>query len=287
MLEDAGCTVIYGLPEMKVHSKLCLITRRRGDGLQYVTQVGTGNYNETTSEQYTDLSVTTSDERVGLDAAQTFEALALGQSPGAAEALWVAPNSYRSRVLEFIEAERQKGEAGRIAIKVNSMNDLAVMRALIAASQAGVKIELFIRGICCLRPGIPGFTDNVTVRSVVGRYLEHSRIFVFGSGEEQRIFVGSGDLLNRNTQRRVEAFIECVTPETRRDVLRIVDALREDREKNWTMQPDGTYLREELVPGTASHDILYDYFAGREIRPEPAEEKKHGWLWRLFHPDRK
>ena len=287
VLEDAGCTVIYGLPEMKVHSKLCLITRRRGDGLQYVTQVGTGNYNETTSEQYTDLSVTTSDERVGLDAAQTFEALALGQSPGAAEALWVAPNSYRSRVLEFIEAERQKGEAGRIAIKVNSMNDLAVMRALIAASQAGVKIELFIRGICCLRPGIPGFTDNVTVRSVVGRYLEHSRIFVFGSGEEQRIFVGSGDLLNRNTQRRVEAFIECVTPETRRDVLRIVDALREDREKNWTMQPDGTYLREELVPGTASHDILYDYFAGREIRPEPAEEKKHGWLWRLFHPDRK
>ena len=287
VLEDAGCTVIYGLPEMKVHSKLCLITRRRGDGLQYVTQVGTGNYNETTSEQYTDLSVTTSDERVGLDAAQTFEALALGQSPGAAEALWVAPNSYPSRVLEFIEAERQKGEAGRIAIKVNSMNDLAVMRALIAASQAGVKIELFIRGICCLRPGIPGFTDNVTVRSVVGRYLEHSRIFVFGSGEEQRIFVGSGDLLNRNTQRRVEAFIECVTPETRRDVLRIVDALREDREKNWTMQPDGTYLREELVPGTASHDILYDYFAGREIRPEPAEEKKHGWLWRLFHPDRK
>ena len=287
VLEDAGCTVIYGLPEMKVHSKLCLITRRRGDGLQYVTQVGTGNYNETTSEQYTDLSVTTSDERVGLDAAQTFEALALGQAPGAAEALWVAPNSYRSRVLEFIEAERQKGEAGRIAIKVNSMNDLAVMRALIAASQAGVKIELFIRGICCLRPGIPGFTDNVTVRSVVGRYLEHSRIFVFGSGEEQRIFVGSGDLLNRNTQRRVEAFIECVTPETRRDVLRIVDALREDREKSWTMQPDGTYLREELVPGTASHDVLYDYFAGREIRPEPAEEKKHGWLWRLFHPDRK
>ena len=283
VLEDAGCQVIYGLPEMKVHSKLCLVTRRRGESVQYFTQVGTGNYNEVTSEQYTDLSVITSDERVGHDAAQTFEALATGQTPPETESLWVAPLSYRSRVLELIAAETEKGAAGRIAIKVNSMNDIGVMLALIRASRAGVRVELFIRGICCLRPGVPGYTENIAVRSVVGRYLEHSRIFAFGEGTEQRIFVGSGDLLNRNTRRRVEAFIECTAPETRTGVLAILDALRGDKEKSWMMQPDGTYLRGEIVPGTASHDTLYAYFGAQTVEPLPPE-KKHGWLWRLFHP---
>ena len=225
-------------------------------------------------------------ERVGRDAAQTFEALATGQTPPETEALWVAPLSYRSRVLELIEAETAKGEAGRIAIKVNSMNDIGVMTALIRASRAGVRTELFIRGICCLRPGVAGYTENITVRSVVGRYLEHSRIFAFGEGAEQRIFIGSGDLLNRNTRRRVEAFIECVTPETREGVLAILDALRADREKSWTMQPDGSYSRAETVPGTASHDTLYEYFGEKTVEPLPPE-KKHGWLWRLFHPNKK
>ena len=285
VLEDAGCHVIYGLPDMKVHSKLCLITRRTGDGVEYFTQVGTGNYNETTSEQYTDISVMTSDPVVGRDAAQTFDALALGQAPGKTSALWVAPASYRSRVLELLERETRKGTEGRVAVKVNSMNDVTVMRALIRASQAGARVELFIRGICCLLPGIPGYTDNITVRSVVGRYLEHSRIFVFGEGEDQRVFIGSGDLLNRNTQRRVEAFIECGRDETRTDVLRILDALREDREKSWTMRSDGTYEKGEPVPGTASQDRLYEYFSARTVSPlrnEPV--KKRSWLYRLFHP---
>ena len=310
VLEDAGCTVIYGLPEKKVHSKLCLITRQRGEEIQYFTQVGTGNYNETTSEQYTDLSVITSKEAVGRDAAQVFESLSLGQAPGETETMWVAPNSYRTRVLEMISAESAKGQDGQIIIKVNSMNDVAVMRALIEASRAGVHIELYIRGICCLKPGIPGFTDNITVHSVVGRYLEHSRIFAFGKGPEQRIFVGSGDLLNRNTQRRVEAFIECVTPETRADVLEIIEALRQDRERSWTMQPDGTYSWEKSVPGSASQDRLYRYFSERVVeappepvkpepvkpehvkqeaakqgptKPEPAKPAKHGVLWNLLH----
>ena len=269
VLEDAGCQVIYGLPEMKVHSKLCLITRRKGDRVQYITQVGTGNYNEITSEQYTDLSLMTSKDAVGRDAAQVFEALALGQAPAETEALWVAPNSFRTRVLDMIRAETEKGSAGHIAIKVNSMNDLAVMRALIEASRAGVPVELFIRGICCLRPGIEGYTENITVKSIVGRYLEHSRIFVFGEGEGQRIFIGSGDLLNRNTQRRVEAFIECVTPDTRADVLRIMDSLREDKERCWDMYHDGTYVRGNIVPGTASHDILYKYFGERIVESVP------------------
>ena len=284
VLEDAGCHVIYGLPDMKVHSKLCLITRRTADGVEYFTQVGTGNYNETTSEQYTDLSVMTSDPAVGRDAAAVFEALSLGQTPEATQALWVAPRSYRSRVLELVEREIRKGSEGRITIKVNSMNDLTVMRALIRASQAGVRVELFIRGICCLLPGIEGYTDNISVSSVVGRYLEHSRIFVFGEGEERRIFVGSGDLLNRNTQRRVEAFIEC-GPDIRGDVLEVLAAFREDREKSWIMRSDGTYEKTETVPGTASQDRLYRYFGERIVEPLPEEgRKKRGWLWRLFHP---
>lgn len=288
MLEDAGCHIIYGLPDMKVHSKLCLITRQRNGRVEYFTQVGTGNYNETTSEQYTDLSIITSSEAVGRDAAMAFDALAMGQAPGETEAMWIAPNSFRTRVLESIAAETEKGPEGRIAVKVNSMNDLAVMRALIAASRAGVRVELFVRGICCLRPGVPGFTDNVTVKSIVGRYLEHSRIFAFGEGEGQRIFVGSGDLLNRNTQRRVEAFIECVTPETRADVLCILDALRRDTENGWMMQPGGTYVRCERGDGYSSHDRLYEYFRDRTVEALPPEQPpvKHGWLWRLFHPGR-
>ena len=291
VLENAGCRVIYGLPDKKVHSKLCLVTRRNSESVEYFTQVGTGNYNETTSELYTDLSVMTSDFAVGQDAAAAFDALALGQTPPETQTLWIAPRSFRSRVLEYLERETQKGEAGRVFIKVNSMNDLGVMRAMIRASQAGVKIDLVIRGICCLKPGIPGFTDNITVHSIVGRYLEHSRIFVFGEGEDQVVYVGSGDLLNRNTVRRVEAFISCGKPETREPVLRIVEALRNDRERSWTMQPDGTYRKEEAIPGTASQDVLYDWFGGRTVEPDPEPaapekkppEKKHGWLWRLFH----
>lgn len=284
VLEDAGCTVIYGLPDQKIHSKLCLITRQRNGRIQYITQVGTGNYNETTSEQYTDISVMTSQETVGQDAAQVFESLALGQVPGEAAVMWVAPNSFRSRVLEMVAREAAKGPEGQIFIKVNSLNDMAVMRALIAASQAGVHIELFIRGICCLKPGVAGYTENITIHSIVGRYLEHSRIFAFGRGENRRIFVGSGDLLNRNTQRRVEAFIECVTPETRMDVQKIMDALRQDHERSWTMQPNGTYVWEKTAPGTASQDVLYQYFAQRIVEKPPAlrQEKQHGWLWRLF-----
>ncbi len=281
VLEDSGCTVIYGLPDQKIHSKLCLITRQKNGRIQYFTQVGTGNYNEITSEQYTDLSVITSREAVGRDAAAVFEALSLGQVPGEAEVMWIAPNSFRTRVLAMAERETAKGTDGQILIKVNSLNDMEVMRALIAASQAGVHIELYIRGICCLRPGLPGFTDNITVRSVVGRYLEHSRIFAFGKGEGQRIFIGSGDLLNRNTRRRVEAFIECVTPETREGALRVLDALRDDKERSWTMQPDGSYVWDRSGPGTASQDKLYDWFSEQVIESVPQKADSGGLLQKL------
>ena len=189
-------------------------------------------------------------------------------------ALWIAPKSFKSRVLEYLDREIEKGENGRVTIKVNAMNNRDVMRKLIECSQAGVKVELFIRGICCLRPGVPGMTENITVRSVVGRFLEHSRIYRFGSGDDERTFLGSGDLLNRNLERRVEAFIEVKTPETRAQIDRILDALRSDREKSRTMQPDGSYLREEGGAGTSSQDALYRYFSGLRLSladpvPEP------------------
>ena len=272
MLEDAGCRVIYGLPDQKVHSKLCVITRQRGMTLSRITQVGTGNYNEVTGEQYTDLSLITAREDVGREAEAVFAALENGELPPEAQALWIAPLSFKPRVLELLDREIAKGEEGRVAIKINSLNNREVMEKLIECSQAGVKVELFIRGICSLRPGIPDLTDNITVRGVIGRWLEHSRIYSFGEGEDQRLFIGSGDLLNRNLERRVEAFIEAVTPDTREQLNVILDALRNDREKSWLMQPDGTYIREESGEGTSSQEALYRYFSTRRVslaEPEP------------------
>ena len=272
MLEDAGCRVIYGLPEHKVHSKLCVITRQHGGNLSRITQVGTGNYNEVTGEQYTDLSLITAREEAGLDAEAAFAALANGEIPPEAQCLWIAPLTFKPRLLEMLDREIAKGENGRVAIKANALNNTDVMEKLIACSQAGVKVELFIRGICSLRPGVPGMTENITVTSVVGRWLEHSRIYSFGEGEEQRLFIGSGDMLNRNLERRVEAFMEAVTPDTREQLNRVLDALRSDREKSRRMLSDGSYVRDEGGEGTSSQEALYRYFSVRKVsarEPEP------------------
>lgn len=271
MLEDVGCHVIYGLPDYKVHSKLCVITRERNGIISRITQVGTGNYNEVTGEQYTDLFLITAREQAGLDAEEAFEALSAGEIPPEAKELWIAPLSFKSRVLEMLDRELEKGENGRVAIKINSLNSREVMEKLIECSQAGVRVELFIRGICSLRPGVPGLTENISVSSVIGRWLEHSRIYSFGEGEDQRLFIGSGDLLNRNLERRVEAFIEAVTPDTREQLNEILDALRADREKSWQMQPDGTYIREDNGGETSSQEALYRYFSTRKVSLEEAE----------------
>ena len=292
MLEDAGCKVIYGLPDQKVHSKLCVITRMRGDTVSRITQVGTGNYNEVTGEQYTDLSLITAREDVGREAEEAFAALENGEFPPEMHALWIAPLSFKPRVLELLDREIAKGEDGRVAIKVNALNNREVMEKLIECSQAGVRVELFIRGICSLRPGVPGLTDNITVTSVVGRWLEHSRIYSFGEGKDQRLFIGSGDLLNRNLERRVEAFMEAVTPDTRQQLNKILDALRNDREKGWRMLSDGTYIREDDGSNSSSQEALYRYFSTRRVSlyepipektPEPQKpEAPRGWFRRLF-----
>ncbi len=301
MLEDAGCRVIYGLPDHKVHSKLCVITLEHDGQLRRITQVGTGNYNEVTGEQYTDLSLITAREGVGRDAEAAFAALALGEVPPEAREMWIAPMSFKPRVLEMLNRELEKGEAGRVAIKVNALNNQEIMDKLIECSQAGVRVELFIRGICSLLPGVPGLTENITVSSTIGRYLEHSRIFSFGEGAEQRLFIGSGDLLNRNLERRVEAFVEAVTPDTREQLNIILNALRADREKSWQMQPDGTYLRTGDGEGTSSQENLYQIFSERKCvlkapepeapaetppEPEQTEAPRHGlrgWLKHLIH----
>ena len=273
MLEDAGCRIIYGLPDYKVHSKLCVITRERFGKVSRITQVGTGNYNEVTGEQYTDLFLITIREKVGLDAEAVFDALAEGEIPPETRDLWIAPLSFQNRVLDLLERERKKGYAGRVAIKVNALNNREIMEKLIDCSQAGVQVELFIRGICSLRPGIPGLTDNIRVSSVIGRWLEHSRIYSFGEGMDQRIFIGSGDLLNRNLERRVEAFIEAVTPDTRFQLNEILSALRNDREKAWQMQSDGTYVRDADGGETSSQEALYRFFSARKasLKKPPVE----------------
>ena len=266
MLEDAGCQVIYGLPEKKVHSKLCLITRTVDGNIRHITQIGTGNYNEFTSEQYTDLSLITSDEDVAKDAEAVFRALEKGEIPSETDSLWIAPKSFETRLIRMMDREIEKRDNGRICIKVNSMNNLEIMKKLIECSRAGVSVELFIRGICCLKPGIPGMTDHISVKSVVGRWLEHSRIFCFGAGEDERIFIGSGDLLNRNLERRVEAFAEVKTEDTKNQVREVLNAFRDDKEKARIMLPDGSYLREKGGEGTSSQERLYRYFSEKKVK---------------------
>lgn len=284
LLEDAGCSIIYGLPNMKVHSKLMVIKRRNADGsIGYITQVGTGNYNEVTSEHYTDISIITSNKEVGHDAEDVFKSLLLGEEPSDTDYIMMAPKGFKKKLLALLDTEKEKGSEGRVSIKCNGMNDIDVMEKLIECSKAGVKIELFIRGICCLKPGLPDATSNIIVKSIVGRYLEHSRIYVFGVGSDQRIFVGSGDLLNRNTERRVEAFIELTTSETKADVLEIMNAYRNDINNSWIMQPNGIYQKFPSAAGNDSFERLAEYFASRKVYMSSNKEKeREGFFRRLF-----
>ena len=287
LLEDAGCRVVYGLPEHKVHSKLCVITGSRDGNIFHITQVGTGNYNEVTCEQYTDLALITADEAAGAEAEEVFASMINGELPPETHTLWIAPKSFKTKVMEYLDGEIAKGDEGHVAIKCNSMNNPDIMEKLIECSKAGVRVELFIRGICCLLPGIPGLTENITVSSIVGRWLEHSRIYSFGDGDEQHIFIGSGDLLNRNLERRVEAFIEVKTADTREQINHILDSLRIDREKSRTMQSDGTYIREPGGEGTSSQEELYRYFSGlkfslNDVKEDLKAPEKSSFWRRLF-----
>lgn len=251
-LERAGCKVMYGPENLKVHSKLMLITRKNGNELQHITQIGTGNYNEKTSELYTDLSLMTADPEIGEEAGTVFNALSIGNLVENTSHLLVAPLSLQNKIIDFIDGEiasARSGGEGYIGLKLNSLTDKVLIDKLIEASCAGVKIEMVIRGISCLVAGVAGLTENITVRSIVGRYLEHSRIYIFGKGDRQRIYISSADFMTRNTIRRVEVAAPVRSPELRKRVLHIFDIMMRDNVKARIQLPDGTYKRISPAEG--------------------------------------
>ena len=243
-LEDAGCHVIYGLDGLKVHSKLCLITRKEEGQIEYITQVGTGNYNEKTSRLYTDLSLMTADQTIGQDAAAVFQALSLGETVDHVDDLMVAPKCLQNKVLALMDREIQEAKEGRegyIGIKINSLTDKRIIDKMIEASEAGVQIEMVIRGINCILSGIEGKTDHIRVISIVGRYLEHSRIYIFGTGEREQIYIASADYMTRNTLRRVEVAVPIKDEKLRDRLRRMFRIMLEDNVKARVQLPDGSY----------------------------------------------
>ena len=269
-LEKAGCHVIYGLEGLKVHSKLCLITRRTADGVGYITQIGTGNYNEKTSRLYTDLSIMTSNEAIGAEAANIFKKLSLNQVVKQTEHLMVAPKCLQNKVIERIEREIQAAKEGKeayLGFKINSLTDKKIIDKLIEASQAGVKIEMVIRGICCLKAGIPGVTENISIISIVGRFLEHSRIYIFGKGEREEIYIASADFMTRNTVRRVEVAAPVYDEKSKGMIKDIFTLMLQDNCKARKQEPDGTYVRvpegEKIINAQERlYEIAYEKAAG-------------------------
>ena len=261
-LEDAGCHVVYGIDGLKVHSKLCLITRKVGDEIQYITQVGTGNYNEKTSRLYTDLSLITADKRIGEEAAKVFQAILLGSVVEDMEHLLVAPKCLQNKVLAMIENEIQIAKEGKpayIGIKINSLTDKKIIDKLIDASRAGVKIDMVIRGINCLRSGTPGDTGNIHIVSIVGRFLEHSRIYIFGTHDRDKVYIASADFMTRNTLRRVEVAAPLYDETVKNKVRKMFATMLRDNVKAREQQPDGSYQKLSMVgPVLNSQEYFYE-----------------------------
>ncbi len=242
-LEEAGCRIIYGMENFKCHSKVCLITMKSKNSLSYIMQIGTGNYNEKTSGTYTDFSMMTADKAIADDAQVFFKNMMIGNLYGKYSELLVAPANMKSSIIRLIEAEAAKGENGRIIIKANSVTERALIDKLCEASQAGVKIDLIIRGICCLVPGIKGKTENITVTSIVGRFLEHSRIYIFGTGDTTQLYISSADIMTRNQTRRVEIGCPIHDEAIKKFLTDYVDILLSDNMKARRLLPDGNYIK--------------------------------------------
>ena len=243
-LEDAGCRVIYGLDGYKVHSKLCLITRKKKGKVSYITQIGTGNYNEKTSRLYTDLSLMTANVDIALEAAEVFQALSMGETVEETDHLLVAPHCLQNKVIHMIDREIEHAKAGEpayIGLKMNSLTDKKIMEKLIKASKAGVKIDMVIRGICCLIPGVKGETDNIQVRSIVGRYLEHSRIYIFGTKGREKVYIASADFMTRNTLRRVEVAVPIYNTDIKMQLIEMFITMLSDNVKAREEDHNGNY----------------------------------------------
>ena len=283
-LEEAGCQVIYGLEGYKVHSKLCLVTRRERGKTEYFTQLGTGNYNEKTARLYTDLSLITANPEIGLEAAEVFQALAKGETVESSHHLLVAPRCLQNRVLALIDREimlARQGEKAYIGVKINSLTDKAIIDRLIEASKAGVTIELIVRGICCLLPGIPGMTENIRVISIEGRFLEHSRIYIFGTGSRQEVYLSSADFMTRNTLRRVEVAAPVLDKDLRRRLIGMFQAMMQDNQQARELRPTGAYVRVHNQESPLNSQELFYQQAYQqaaeqpEQRPAPTVPKEH------------
>ena len=272
-LQDAGCKVIYGMEGYKVHSKICLVMKQDKTGIKYFTQIGTGNYNASTSSLYTDISLITSNEDIGKDAVEFFQNMGIDNLYGEYNNLLVAPVSLKNTLLDLIKEEIEKAKAGEetsIFLKMNSLTDRQLIDALKEASQAGVKIKMIIRGICCILPGIEGKTDNIEVISVVGRFLEHSRIFCFGTGENMKMYIASADWMTRNTENRVEIAAPIYDQKIKNSIYDTLRIMWKDNLKARILCSDGTYKKPEIKEGDELIDcqnyLRHEYKVGRKIK---------------------
>ena len=283
MLEKAGCHVIYGLLGLKVHSKITLVVRREEEGIRRYVHLGTGNYNDSTAKQYTDCGILTCDAKIGEDATAVFNMLSGYSEPSTWNKLVVAPIWMRNRFLHMIRMEEEharNGQEARIVAKINSLCDQEIIAALYSASAAGVKIDLIVRGICCLITGIPGVSENITVRSIVGNFLEHARIFYFYSNGNEEVYMGSADWMPRNLDKRVEIVFPVEDPQIKKEVMNILKIQMEDNMKAHVLQPDGTYVKPDRrgKPPICAQD----YFC--QEAQEKAREKKTSPDKRVFIP---
>ncbi len=261
-LEEAGCRVIYGLGGYKVHSKLCLVTRKKEGQVEYYTQIGTGNYNEKTARLYTDLSLMTANVEIGLEAAKVFQALSMEETVDNVEHLLVAPRCLQNKVLAMIDEEiayAREGKEAYIGLKMNSLTDKKIIDKLIEASQAGVKIDMVIRGICCLIPGVKGKTENIHVRSIVGRFLEHSRIYIFGTQEREKVYIASADFMTRNTLRRVEVAAPIYDKDLKMQLEEMFITMLSDNQKARQEDNRGNYeIAEAQETPLNSQEFFYE-----------------------------
>jgi polyphosphate kinase len=275
LLEDAGCHVIYGLDGYKVHSKLCQIVKKKGGNVEYYTQIGTGNYNEKTARLYTDLSLMTADPKIGTEAAQVFQALAMGETVEDMDHLLVAPKCLQNKVLAMIDAEIEHAKAGEpsyIGLKMNSLTDKRIIDKLAEASCAGVHVNMIVRGICCLIPEVEGKTENIHIISIVGRFLEHSRIYIFGTQERAKIYIASADFMTRNTLRRVEVAAPIEDPDIRMQIQEMFVTMLSDNRKARKMNSKGNYKIEESDNAPLNSQEVFLQQAYANAAPEGKEQ---------------
>ena len=288
-LEEAGCRVIYGFEGYKVHSKICLITYRSRNEIRYITQIGTGNYNEKTAAMYTDLALITENQEIGEDAAVFFKNMSIGNLDGEYEHLLVSPTSLKQKILHFMDEEIQKGSKGHIVMKMNSLTDMDFIRKVSEASCAGVKVELIVRGICCILPGVEGKTENLSVTSIVGRYLEHARIFCFGEGTDQKIYIGSADMMTRNTEKRVEVACPVLDPLVKKRINHMLQIMLTDNVKARILTSSGIYVEKSGEKNINSQEtfMLEALTEAKRMEENQGKNKKiglerKGKLWELL-----